>query len=64
MRPALYLPVIVLLLALIFRGAALDWLTPFAPMCGVALVIGYALLGATWEMRKTFGDAEQHGRRS
>ena len=97
--PALYLPVIVMLLALIFRGVAFefrwaakprqqkwditfaagssmatfaqgivlggilqeikvvngqfaggafDWLTPFSLMCGLALVVGYALLGATW----------------
>jgi len=112
--PALYLPVIVMLLALIFRGVAfefrwiakpdhrrwdiafaagstvatfaqgvvlggllqeikiengrfvggmLDWLTPFSLMCGAALVIGYALLGATWLMMKTGGDVERHARR-
>ena len=95
--PALYLPVIVMLLALVFRGVAFefrwvakprhhhwdiafaagsivaafaqglvlggllqgievadgqfaggtfDWLTPFSLLCGAALVIGYALLGA------------------
>jgi cytochrome d ubiquinol oxidase subunit II len=112
--PALYLPVIIMLLALIFRGVAfefrwvakphhhkwdiafaagstiatfmqgiilggllqgvhvengqfaggpLDWLTPFSVMCGMALVIGYALLGATWLMMKTGGDVERHARR-
>ena len=112
--PAVYLPVIVLLLALIFRGVAfefrwvakphhrlwdisfaggsiaasfaqglilgsilqeikvqdnqfaggpLDWLTPFSLMCGVAVVIGYALLGATWIMMKAHGEAADHARR-
>ena len=112
--PALYLPVILMLLALIFRGVAfefrwiakpshrqwdiafaagstvaafaqglvlggllqeirvengrfvggmLDWLTPFSLMCGVALVIGYALLGTTWLMMKTGGEVERHARR-
>src|SRR3979411_3179562 len=96
--PALYLPVIVMLLALVFRGVAFefrwigvttkphwtfafaagsalaafcqglilggliqgisvennafaggpfDWATPFAVLCGLGLVAGYALLGAT-----------------
>jgi cytochrome d ubiquinol oxidase subunit II len=31
-----------------FAGGMLDWLTPFSLMCGMALVAGYALLGATW----------------
>jgi cytochrome d ubiquinol oxidase subunit II len=112
--PALYLPVIVMLLALIFRGVAfefrwvakphhrkwdvsfafgstvaafaqgvilggllqeitvkdnqfagapLDWLTPFSLMCGMAVVVGYALLGATWLIMKTEGEVEQHARR-
>ncbi|MEC4717857.1 cytochrome d ubiquinol oxidase subunit II [Noviherbaspirillum sp. CPCC 100848] len=112
--PALYMPVIILLLALIFRGVAfefrwvakphhrlwdisfaagsiaasfaqgvilggllqeitvkdqqfaggsLDWLTPFSLMCGVAVVIGYALLGATWLMMKAVGDVEERARR-
>ena len=112
--PAVYLPVIVLLLALIFRGVAfefrwvakpshrqwdlsfavgsvaasfaqgvilgsilqeikvvdnqfaggsLDWLTPFAIMCGLAVVVGYALLGATWIMMKTVDGVEAHARR-
>ena len=112
--PAVYLPIIVMLLALIFRGVAfefrwvakphhhkwdvsfaagstiaafaqgvvlgailqeirvengqfaggsLDWLSPFSLMCGAALTVGYALLGATWLMMKTGGDVEQHARR-
>jgi len=104
--PALYLPIIVMLLALVFRGVAFefrwrtkrakclwdlsffggslmatfaqgvalgalvqgiaveerayaggnwDWLTPFSVLTGVALVAGYALLGATWLVMKTDG---------
>ncbi len=41
-----------------FAGAPLDWLTPFSLMCGLALVNGYALLGATWLMMKTSGEVE------
>ncbi|MBU0723902.1 MAG: cytochrome d ubiquinol oxidase subunit II [Alphaproteobacteria bacterium] len=102
--PALYAPLIVMLLALIFRGVAFefrwrtkrgkflwdwafaggsliatfsqgvalgalvqgikvanrayaggwwDWLTPFSLLTGVALVVGYALLGSTWLVMKT-----------
>src|SRR6478672_11108988 len=112
--PAVYLPVLVLLLALIFRGVAFefrwvakphhrkwdrsfafgstlaafaqglvlgavlqeipvrngqygggafDWLTPFSLLCGIALVAGYALLGATWLMMKTSGDIERRARK-
>jgi cytochrome bd ubiquinol oxidase subunit II len=46
-----------------FAGGALDWLTPFSLMCGAALIIGYALLGATWLMMKTGGTVERHARR-
>ena len=103
--PALYAPIIAMLLALIFRGVAFeyrhrtpakrlwdwsfhlgsllatfaqgialgalvqgipvegrsyaggwwDWLTPFSLLTGLALVVGYALLGATWLVMKTEG---------
>ncbi len=103
--PALYLPVIVMLLALVFRGIAfefrtvsrsktwldfaftigsglaalsqgvilggliqgvpvkdgayaggpLDWATPFCLLCGLAMIAGYGLLGATWLTMKTEG---------
>jgi cytochrome bd ubiquinol oxidase subunit II len=36
-----------------FSGGALDWLNAFSIMTGVALVTGYALLGATWTIMKT-----------
>ena len=110
--PAFYLPVIVMLLALVFRGVAFefravsrsktgwniafsvgstlagfaqgvilgaliqgvavrdggyaggsfDWATPFAFVCGLALVAGYALLGATWLTMKTEGQVAERAR--
>src|ERR1039457_3325512 len=110
--PAFYLPVIVMLLALVFRGIAfefrtvshsktwwsvvftggstlagfaqgvilggliegvpvrdgayaggpLHWASPFAFVCGLALVAGYALLGATWLAMKTAGPVAVHSR--
>ena len=107
LMPALYTPMIVMLLGLVFRGVAFefrwrtqrernrwdvafaggslfatlaqgialgavlqgvhvegrqyaggwwDWLTPFSILTGVALVIGYALLGSTWLVMKTEGE--------
>ncbi len=106
--PALYMPLILMLLALVFRGVAFemrfrartsageiwwdrafswgsfaaaflqgvclgaivqgirvegrayaggwwDWLTPFSVLTGVALVVGYGLLGACWLIWKTDG---------
>lgn len=104
--PAMYLPLLVMLIALIFRGVAfefrfkartrqywwnrsfffgsllatfaqgvmlgtfiqgipvegrsyvggmLHWLTPFSLFCGLSLVGGYALLGATWLIWRTSG---------
>ena len=46
-----------------FAGGSFDWATPFSVLCGVALVVGYALLGATWLVMKTSGDVERHARR-
>ena len=108
--PALYVPIIVMLLGLVFRGVAFeyrwrtqrgkflwdwafaggstaaalaqgialgalvqgipvegraysggwwDWLTPFSVLTGVALVMGYALLGATWLVKKTEGEVQR-----
>ena len=39
-----------------FAGGAFDWATPFAAVCGLGVVAGYALLGATWMVMKTEGD--------
>ena len=111
--PALYLPVIVMLLALVFRGVSFefravalaskkywnfafaagstlagfcqglilggiiqgikvensafaggpfDWATPFACLCGLGVVVGYALLGATWLAMKTEGEVAERAR--
>ena len=38
-----------------FAGGAFDWATPFAVLCGLGLVAGYGLLGATWLIMKTEG---------
>ncbi len=111
--PALYLPVIFMLLALVFRGVAfefrhvadtsrflwniafaggstlaaffqgvllggfvqgikvennafaggpLDWATPFALLCGLGVVAGYALIGCVWLVMKTDGAAAARAR--
>ena len=110
--PALYVPLILMLLALIFRGVAFefrwraesqkgkdrwdlgfsvgsllvalsqgialgalvqgievdgraygggwwDWLTPFSIMTGIALVVGYSLIGACWLIYKTEGELQR-----
>ena len=36
-----------------FAGGAFDWLNAYSVMTGVAVVFGYALLGATWLVMKT-----------
>ena len=38
-----------------YVGGWWDWLTPFTLLCGVALMIGYQLLGATWLVWRTEG---------
>lgn len=111
--PALYMPIILMLMGLIFRGVAFefhwrakksqhlwdkgfaigslvaalcqgialgalvqgivvegrayaggwwDWLTPFSITTGVALVVGYVLLGSTWLNMKTSGRLQQQSR--
>jgi cytochrome d ubiquinol oxidase subunit II len=46
-----------------YAGGWLDWLSPFSLLTGVAVVIGYALLGATWLIWKTEGTSQAHARR-
>jgi cytochrome bd ubiquinol oxidase subunit II len=46
-----------------YGGGWYDWLTPFSLVTGLALVIGYALLGSTWLVMKTTGDLQQQVRR-
>jgi cytochrome bd ubiquinol oxidase subunit II len=36
-----------------FAGGSFDWLNAYSVMTGVAVVFGYALLGATWLVMKT-----------
>jgi cytochrome d ubiquinol oxidase subunit II len=43
-----------------YAGGWWDWLTPFSLLVGVSLVIGYALLGATWLVLKTEGAVQDH----
>jgi cytochrome d ubiquinol oxidase subunit II len=113
LMPALYLPVILMLLALVFRGVAFefrsvartskpwwdhafwlgstlaaffqgvilggliqgiavangefaggpfDWATPFSLVCGLGVVAGYALLGATWLPIRTEGEVAARAR--
>jgi cytochrome bd ubiquinol oxidase subunit II len=45
-----------------YAGGWWDWLTPFTVLCGVALVVGYALLGATWLVWRTEGPLQQRCR--
>lgn len=111
--PALYFPIILMLLGLVFRGVAFefrwrtrpeskfwdrsfwlgstiaafmqgialgalvqgitvedrsyaggwwDWLTPFSILTGIAVVIGYASLGATWLNMKTIGSIQDRSK--
>jgi cytochrome d ubiquinol oxidase subunit II len=39
----------------VFAGSAFDFATPFALLCGLGVVTGYALLGACWLVMKTEG---------
>jgi cytochrome d ubiquinol oxidase subunit II len=46
-----------------YAGGWLDWLSPFSLLTGASLVLGYALLGASWLIWKTEGPAQTHARR-
>lgn len=45
-----------------YVGGAFDWLTPFTVMTGLGMVVGYALLGATWLVLKTEGPLQDRVR--
>ena len=42
-----------------FAGGPFDWLSPFTVFVGLALICGYALLGATWLIIKTEGELQE-----
>ncbi len=46
-----------------FAGSSFDWLTPFSVLTGIALMLGYGLLGAGWLILKTEGDLQAWARR-
>lgn len=45
-----------------FAGGSLDWVNGFAILTGLALIFGYALLGATWLVMKTEGEIQRWAR--
>lgn len=46
-----------------YSGGWWEWLSPFSLLTGLALVVGYALLGACWLVWKTEGDLQAQVRR-
>lgn len=46
-----------------YAGGWWDWLTPFSLLTGLAVVIGYVLLGCTWLVMKTEGELFERARR-
>jgi cytochrome d ubiquinol oxidase subunit II len=46
-----------------FSGSVFDFFTPFAIFCGLAVVIGYTLLGACWLYWRTSGALQERMRR-
>jgi cytochrome d ubiquinol oxidase subunit II len=48
----------------VFSGTSVDCLSAFSIMTGVALIFGYALLGATWLIMKTDGQTQSWARKS
>lgn len=46
-----------------YAGGWWDWLTGFTVLCGLALMVGYALLGATWLIWRTEGALQDRCRR-
>lgn len=47
-----------------YAGGALDWLNAYSLVTGMAVVFGYALLGATWLVMKTEGRTRDWAARS
>ncbi len=46
-----------------FGGGSFDWLSSFSVMTGIALIFGYALLGATWTIMKTENQTQNWARK-
>jgi cytochrome d ubiquinol oxidase subunit II len=46
-----------------YSGGMLGWFTPFSVLCGIGLCLGYALLGASWLVRKCHSDVRDGARR-
>ncbi len=46
----------------VFSGSSFDWVAPFPLLSGLALVFGYALLGAGWLVLKTEGGLQDWAR--
>ena len=46
-----------------YAGGWWDWLTPFSVLTGLCLLVGYALLGATWLVMKTEGEVRDRAYR-
>jgi cytochrome d ubiquinol oxidase subunit II len=42
-----------------YGGGWWDWLTPFSILTGIAIVVGYMLLGSTWLIMKTEGELRE-----
>ncbi|MGB0935727.1 MAG: cytochrome d ubiquinol oxidase subunit II, partial [Alphaproteobacteria bacterium] len=47
-----------------FAGGAFDWLTAFSMMTGMAVTVGYAMLGSTWLIMKTDGETHDWARKN
>jgi cytochrome bd ubiquinol oxidase subunit II len=45
-----------------YAGGWWNWLTPFSLLTGIAVVVGYVLLGSTWLHMKTTGALQQRNR--
>ena len=45
-----------------FAGGPFDWARPFPVFCGLSVMAGYALLGATWLVMKTEGPVARRAR--
>jgi cytochrome d ubiquinol oxidase subunit II len=42
-----------------YVGGTFGWFSPFAALCGLGLVLGYSLLGASWLVRKCEGQIRE-----